>query len=546
MSFCGVTVTANKLANLPICHCIRSWVRLSWVFGCPQKETRPPVGKALAALAATSLARVCRARGGLHQGRAARHSMDDWGDPAVHKANTSSGRDSWIAHAMMAPRSLASTRAEQPGLQLRPTAVTASPPAASPRPMSTASRTGDAAPAVPSQIDVYEQAKRKLGGRVARPATERRAAAAEYTVACHQRVQHSHRAASSSLSKTVDFDRRSGREPSPSTGSGKKKYRAGRAPPRSEQQHDDVSDDDEDDDDEAGADFLRQRRNHRQVRSLEGCTVAARSPGWPQQLAEPEPESELAQPGDLDDPRVAAGTFHKRSETPPAHPSDSVSDSDDEAASSPRGAQQRLPARASPQDSLLTISDHLAGIDRQSSPMASVQVKLRKRKSLNSKRSGGRVGSPPRLGSTRVVSPLRVASNGMLMASHDQAAAETLSALRRKFRAASYSATGMDIPRLFQYYDRDNSGEISFEKFRRAVRRDAKLTKQEVQDEALKHIFDIADTDGGKTIGLSEFEGLLLGPRSNADGTGVLDADGLSPRALTFSETVSPTAPSTT
>jgi hypothetical protein len=35
-----------------------------------------------------------------------------------------------------------------------------------------------------------------------------------------------------------------------------------------------------------------------------------------------------------------------------------------------------------------------------------------------------------------------------------------LSILRQRFKAASYTVTGVDVPKLFKYYDRDNSGEL--------------------------------------------------------------------------------------
>ena len=67
------------------------------------------------------------------------------------------------------------------------------------------------------------------------------------------------------------------------------------------------------------------------------------------------------------------------------------------------------------------------------------------------------------------------------------------------------------MPKLFRYYDRDNSGEMEFDEFRRAVRRDAKLTVSDISDDGLRKIFDKADTDGGGTISLEEFTELLLG-----------------------------------
>ena len=91
---------------------------------------------------------------------------------------------------------------------------------------------------------------------------------------------------------------------------------------------------------------------------------------------------------------------------------------------------------------------------------------------------------------------------------------------RRFVNANSYSVTGMDVPKLFRHYDRDNSGVLEFGEFCQAVRRDAKLTKAEVSDTELKKLFDQADTDKGGTIGLDEFKALLLGqpPSSGAPG----------------------------
>ena len=89
--------------------------------------------------------------------------------------------------------------------------------------------------------------------------------------------------------------------------------------------------------------------------------------------------------------------------------------------------------------------------------------------------------------------------------------ASPLHRLRQKWKAASYQNGRMDIQRLFKYYDRDNSGELDFDEFRVAARKDAKLTKQEVSDAALRKLFDRVDTDKGGTIGLDEFQELLEG-----------------------------------
>ncbi len=100
--------------------------------------------------------------------------------------------------------------------------------------------------------------------------------------------------------------------------------------------------------------------------------------------------------------------------------------------------------------------------------------------------------------------------------------ASPLQRLRQKWRAAAYQNGRMDIARLFRYYDRDNSGELDFNEFRIAARKDAKLTKQEVSDAGLRKLFDRVDIDKGGTIGLNEFQQLLEGdmsPREEARGT---------------------------
>ena len=84
-----------------------------------------------------------------------------------------------------------------------------------------------------------------------------------------------------------------------------------------------------------------------------------------------------------------------------------------------------------------------------------------------------------------------------------------LERVRHKFRAVSYSMGKRDFRKLFRHYDRDNSGELDFEEFRRAVRKDAKITADVVSDEELLEMFESVDTDGGGSIGVDEFCELL-------------------------------------
>jgi hypothetical protein len=79
-------------------------------------------------------------------------------------------------------------------------------------------------------------------------------------------------------------------------------------------------------------------------------------------------------------------------------------------------------------------------------------------------------------------------------------AGSLLAETRKRFQAASYSAGGQDWSRLFRHYDRDNSGELDWDEFRRAVRKDANVTANVVTDAELRQLFTACDTDGGGTI----------------------------------------------
>ena len=88
-----------------------------------------------------------------------------------------------------------------------------------------------------------------------------------------------------------------------------------------------------------------------------------------------------------------------------------------------------------------------------------------------------------------------------------------LEEVQQKFRAASYTSHGQDWAKLFRHYDRDNSGELDWEEFRRAVRKDAQVTSEAVSDAELQGLFRAADADRGGTIGEAEFVALLDGVR---------------------------------
>lgn len=81
--------------------------------------------------------------------------------------------------------------------------------------------------------------------------------------------------------------------------------------------------------------------------------------------------------------------------------------------------------------------------------------------------------------------------------------------LRRKLDTAAYTFGGRDYVKLFNHYDRDNSGTLDWDEFRRAVRKDVKVAVGEVPDNELKELFDGVDDDGSGEVDCEEFVMLL-------------------------------------
>ena len=84
-------------------------------------------------------------------------------------------------------------------------------------------------------------------------------------------------------------------------------------------------------------------------------------------------------------------------------------------------------------------------------------------------------------------------------------------ALRRKIRASSYHQGGEDWKDAFKQYDRDESGELDFEEFKRAMRRTAKISPATISDKELKKLFKLIDLDSGGSISADEFVAFLEG-----------------------------------
>jgi len=49
---------------------------------------------------------------------------------------------------------------------------------------------------------------------------------------------------------------------------------------------------------------------------------------------------------------------------------------------------------------------------------------------------------------------------------------------------------GHDYEKLFNHYDKNNSGDLSFEDFRKAVRKDVGMKEAAVTDDELREMFD--------------------------------------------------------
>ena len=83
--------------------------------------------------------------------------------------------------------------------------------------------------------------------------------------------------------------------------------------------------------------------------------------------------------------------------------------------------------------------------------------------------------------------------------------ADEVKALKKKLRASAMSFGGVDWGRLFKQYDRDNSGDLDFEEFRGAVRKNAKISQNDMTDQELYKIFCSVDDDQSGTVDAEEF-----------------------------------------
>ena len=92
--------------------------------------------------------------------------------------------------------------------------------------------------------------------------------------------------------------------------------------------------------------------------------------------------------------------------------------------------------------------------------------------------------------------------------------------LRGKFRAAAYTAGGVDWHRMFARRDLDKSGELDFDEFRRASRA-LGVSSERVADAELLRLFCAVDGDGSGSVDVTELVSWVM--KGSADAERELD-----------------------
>ena len=89
--------------------------------------------------------------------------------------------------------------------------------------------------------------------------------------------------------------------------------------------------------------------------------------------------------------------------------------------------------------------------------------------------------------------------------------ASALSSIKTNIKSVWDQPGGVNIEKLFEHYDKDQDGWLSFSEWTRAVRRDgiAVGSGQHLSDEEHRQIFDYVDVDADGYISLSEFRQFL-------------------------------------
>jgi Ca2+-binding EF-hand superfamily protein len=82
---------------------------------------------------------------------------------------------------------------------------------------------------------------------------------------------------------------------------------------------------------------------------------------------------------------------------------------------------------------------------------------------------------------------------------------EARKAIRNKLKGAAYEVGGANWEHLWKRYVKDPDGKIDLSVFKALVRKDGKVTPQEVSDDLVQRLFNTVDTDGEGDIDFAEF-----------------------------------------
>ena len=124
------------------------------------------------------------------------------------------------------------------------------------------------------------------------------------------------------------------------------------------------------------------------------------------------------------------------------------------------------------------------------------------------RRSDSSSMSPRKQASPRKSPTQTSESTAKLMLSHDVLDART------KLRAMSYTSHGQDPHSLLSMYDKDRSGELSWEEFKAAVRKGGKVKAdgpQGITDAKLRKLFVVVDKDSSGTVSIAEMTTFVWG-----------------------------------
>jgi len=81
---------------------------------------------------------------------------------------------------------------------------------------------------------------------------------------------------------------------------------------------------------------------------------------------------------------------------------------------------------------------------------------------------------------------------------------EVISKLRQQIKSASYNTFGRDLSATFMKFDKDNSGELTPDEVRTALRRHLRIPKSIITDENIVALCSMLDADCSGTVNLSE------------------------------------------